>query len=299
MLSLLKPHGYAFRGLDVGGDWLLAFPADEVVRCYAILSGECRLWLGDEPQPVQLVAGDFVLLPHGQALRIGSRTDAPAIELESLFSMACDGDVAVLNGGGDFRGVGGYFDFESPHAARLLEALPPVVRFGADADRAALLWFVERLMGELREPRLGGALIAEHLVQTLLVEALRLHMAGERQGAPGWLTGLADPRLRPALDVMHARPGDRWTLASLAAAAGMSRSSFAGRFKDRLGEPALAYLTRWRMLVAADRLSRGGTIATIAPALGYDSESAFGTAFKRVTGTSPRRYVRANAAGPR
>ena len=98
------------------------------------------------------------------------------------------------------------------------------------------------------------------------------------------------------LDALHAEPGRRWTLDALARLAGMSRSSFAMRFKDRVGEPVMDYLTRWRMMLAADRLSRGGlSIAQVAPMVGYDSESAFGAAFKRVMGRSPRRHVKATA----
>ena len=300
MLSLLKPRGYGFRGVDAGGAWCIPIPADEVVRCYAILSGGCRLDLDGAP-PLALAAGDFVLLPHGQALRLGSGADAPPTDLDTLIALVGDGEVAVINGGGDVRGVGGYFEFESPYAALLLGALPPVVHFGAEADKAALLWFVERLMQELRAPRLGGALIAEHLVQTLLVEALRLHVAEAGAGTPGWLAALGDRRLRAAIGAMHAEPGRRWTLDALAAVAGMSRSSFADRFKASVGEPALAYLTRWRMMLAAERLGDGVSIAVVAPSLGYESESAFGAAFRRVTGESPGRFgrkARGSAPGP-
>ncbi len=89
----------------------------------------------------------------------------------------------------------------------------------------------------------------------------------------------------------------KWTLEALARVAGMTRSSFAVRFKDTVGEPAMDYLTRWRMMVASDRLANGGmSIAVVAPTVGYESESAFGAAFKRVIGTSPRQFVKASAA---
>jgi AraC-like DNA-binding protein len=183
------------------------------------------------------------------------------------------------------------------HAERLLGMLPPIVHIHAEADKAALRGSIERLMRELREPQPGRTLIAEHLAQALLIEALRLHLAEHGRHSTGWLFALADRQMRAVLAAMHAEPGRKWTLEALAKVAGMSRSSFAVRFKDTVGEPAMDYLTRWRMMVAADRLSNGGMpIALVAPTVGYESESAFGAAFKRVIGYSPRQFAKATAA---
>lgn len=289
ILSLLRPAVYGFRGLDVGGDWSLRLPAVEVIRCYAVRTGACGLWLEGDVAPVRMVAGDFVLLPHGQALVMGSHPDAPPVDLDSFFATA-DGETAVVEGGGSCSGLGGYFALTGATAASLLEALPPVVRLDASTGDAGLWWLVERLMSELRRPRPGGRLIAEHLSQTLLVEALRLHLAAAPGSKGNWLALLADAPLARAVGAMHADPGARWTLQALAAVAGMSRSAFAQRFTETCGEPAIAYLARWRMLLAAERLARGVPICVIAHDLGYGSESAFGAAFRRITGTSPGRY---------
>lgn len=296
ILSLLRPNSYGFRGLDAGGDWALNFPADAGVRCYAIQSGGCWLTVDGETAPVRLADGDFVLLAGGRGYRLHGAADGVPIDAFRFFPSVPAGETAVLNGGGDVAGVGGYFGFEGPHADLLLALLPPVVHIRAEAERAGLRGSIERLMRELRDPQPGGALIAEHLAQALLIEALRLHLADAAHRRVGWLFALADPRIRPVLDALHAEPGRRWTLDALARLAGMSRSSFALRFKDRVGEPVMDYLTRWRMMLAADRLSRGGlSIAQVAPMVGYDSESAFGAAFKRVMGRSPRRHVKATA----
>lgn len=288
ILSLLKPRAYGFRGLDIAGAWSLHLPRYDVIRCYALTSGTCGLWL-EGNDPVWLAAGDFVLLPHGSALVMGSARDAPPVDLDAFFATA-DGETSVMAGGGECSGLGGYFELGGTAAAPLLQALSPVMRLERGAVHAGLSWLVERLMGELRVPRAGGRLIAEHLAQTLLVEALRLHMASDPGGRGGWIAGLGDPQLARALGAMHARPGDRWTLAGLAKVAGLSRSAFAQRFAQVCGEPAMAYLTRWRMLLAADRLLKGDTIARIAIDLGYGSESAFGAAFRRIIGASPGNY---------
>jgi len=296
ILSLLKPSGYGFRGLDAGGDWALVFGPGDGVRCYAVESGACWLALEGEAEPVRLTAGDFVLVPGGRPYRLYSPPDASPTDAFRFFPTVPAGETAVLNGGGDVQGVGGFFGFEGMHAELLLGMLPPLVHIRAEANKAALRWSIERLMREMREPQPGSTLIAEHLAQALLIEALRLHLAEHSHDSTGWLFALADRRLRAVIAAMHAEPGRKWTLAALARVAGMSRSSFAVRFKDKVGEPAMDYLTRWRMMVASDRLANNGMpIALVAPIVGYESESAFGAAFKRVMGYSPRQFARATA----
>ncbi len=296
ILSLLRPNSYGFRGLDAGGDWALAFGPDDSLRCYAIQSGGCWLAIEGWLEPIPLAAGDFVLLSGGRSYRLYSAAAAPPIDAFRFFPTVAAGETAVLNGGGGVLGVGGYFAFEGMHADLLLGLLPPVVHLRAEADKAALRWSIDRLMRELREPQPGSTLIAEHLAQALLVEALRLHLAEQSHHSTGWLFALADRRMRAVIAAMHAAPGRKWTLQALAKVAGMSRSSFAVRFKATVGEPAMDYLTRWRMLLAADRLANGGLpIALVAPAVGYESESAFGAAFKRVMGYSPRQFAKAAA----
>jgi AraC-like DNA-binding protein len=296
ILSLLKPNSYGFRGLDAGGDWALAFAQDDGIKCYAIQSGSCWLAMEGASAPSRLAAGDFVLMPGGKAYSLYSSPDAPPIDAFRFFPTVPAGETAVLNGGGGVLGVGGYFGFEGMHAELLVGMLPPVVHIRAEADKAGLRWSIERLMRELREPQPGSALIAEHLAQALLIEALRLHLAEQSHHRTGWLFALADRQMRAVIAAMHAEPGRKWTLEALARVAGMSRSSFAVRFKDTVGEPAMDYLTRWRMMVASDRLANGGMpIAVVAPNVGYESESAFGAAFKRVMGYSPRQFAKVAA----
>ena len=155
-------------------------------------------------------------------------------------------------------------------------------------------------MQELREPQAGGILVAQHLAHMLLVQALRLHMAEGLRGGVGWLFALADKQMSAAINSMHEDPAHRWTLRELAKRAGMSRSTFALKFKQTVGASPMEYLTRWRMLLAGDRLTNSGDpISVIALSLGYESESAFSTAFKRVMGCSPRQYSRGgNAPAP-
>jgi AraC-like DNA-binding protein len=125
----------------------------------------------------------------------------------------------------------------------------------------------------------------------MLVQALRLHLGEGLKGGVGWLFALADKQMSAAINAMHGDPAQRWTLQDLAERAGMSRSTFALKFKERVGASPMDYLTRWRMLLAGDKLSNSNDpISVIARSLGYESESAFSTAFKRVMGCSPRQH---------
>lgn len=293
VLSLLRPQSYAFRGLDAGGRWAVDFPPGPGIKCYALTAGQCWLWMDGDDKPVPLVAGDCVLLPRGHAFRLGSASDAPARDALELFSAFQMGAVVTINEGGGCTGVGGYFDFFGPHADLLLRLLPPVIHVHAETDKATLRQSIERLMLELLDPRPGGALLASHLAQMLLIQALRLHLTDRAAPGVGWLFALADRRIGAALVAMHAEPGHRWTLLALAQHVGMSRSNFADRFKATVGEAPMEYLTRWRMHLAADRLARTHEpVAAIAYALGYESESAFSVAFKRVIGCPPGQYAR-------
>jgi AraC-like DNA-binding protein len=293
VLSLLRPDSYAFRGLDAGAPWAICFEAGEGLKCYAVQFGECWLWLDGATEPTRLAAGDFVMLPKAIGFRLGSDREIGPEDAETFFSSFPPGDLATLNGGGSCSGVGGYFSFSGLNPDQLLQVLPPIVHIKNEEDKVGLRWLIERLMRELREPRPGGTLMAKHLAQTLLVEALRLYLDDQATERTGWLFALADRQMSAAITAMHAHPEFSWTVEALAREAGMSRSSFAARFKATVGEPAIEYLTRWRMMLAADRLSRTGvSISSIAADLGYESDSAFSAAFKRVFGCAPRKFVK-------
>lgn len=293
VLALLKPLSLMSGGFDMGGAWSIQFPRHEGVKCYALVSGQSWLTVQDLAEPVLLNAGDCFLLPSGRPFRMASDLSLPPVDAQTLFNFPMKGVVRTLNGGGGCFGVGGHFRLEGRHAGILLETLPAIVHIRKETDKAAMRWSIERMMLELREPQPGGFLIGQQLACMMLVQALRLHLAdGAVNGAgAGWIFALADRQMGAAIGAMHAAPGRRWTLQALAERVGMSRSSFAQKFKEMVGQAPMEYLTRWRMLLAGERLLHSGeSVAAIAQALGYESEAAFGTAFKRVMGCSPRQY---------
>src|SRR5271166_1117043 len=232
VLSLLKPRSYMFRGFDVGGPWSVQFPRHEGIKCYAVVSGQVWLSVEGVPDPVRLEPGDCFLLPRGRPFRLASDLTLPPVDALAIFAVPQDGAVASYNGGGDFFGVGGYFDFAGDHASILLGVLPPIVHIRKESDKAALRWSMERLIQELREPQPGGFLVAQHLAHTMLVQALRLHLAEGLSGGVGWLFALADKQMSAAINSMHNEPAHGWTIQKLAERAGMSRSTFALKFKQ-------------------------------------------------------------------
>jgi AraC-like DNA-binding protein len=297
VLSLLKLRNYMCGGFDMGGDWSIRFPPPQGIKCYALVSGHCWLSVDGVPEPVRLSSGDCFILPLGRAFVLASDLSLPPADAYALFNLPLQGAIRCINGGGGCFGVGGGFELAGPHADILLQSLPPIVHIRSASDKATMRLSLERLMQELRHPQPGGALIAQHLVTMMLIHALRLHFAEGLGSGVGWLFALADPQMSAAIHAIHAEPARRWTLQELAASACMSRSTFALRFKQTVGKSPMEYLTHWRMVLAGDRMAHSrDPISTIAFSLGYDSESAFSTAFKRIMGSSPRQYSRTRSA---
>ena len=283
VLSLLKPRSYSCGGFDVGGELSVQFPEHEGIKCYAVVSGQCWLSVEGVPDAVHLTAGDCFLLPRGRPFRLATDLTLPPVDaLTILATQQKNGGIAddqwrrrlLLSSAAHFALTGN-------HAGILLGVLPPIVHIRKESDKAAMRWSLERMRQELREPQPGGFLVAQQLAYMMLVQALRLHLAEGLRGGVGWLFALADKQMSAAITACTTIRRIRWTLQKLAQRAGMSRSIFALKFKETVGEPPMEYLTRWRMLLAGDRLvNSGDPISVIALSLGYESESAFSTAFK-------------------
>jgi AraC-like DNA-binding protein len=291
VLSLLKPHALVSSGFDAGGDWAVQFgDQHKMIKCYAVVSGGCWLSVDGVDAPVRLGAGDCFVLPTGRPFRLGSDVDGPAVPASEIFPPARRGGIVTIGDGGGLSLVGSRFAVSGNRAEMLLGLLPPIVHI-REQPAQALRWSVEQMMQELRDGRPGNALVMQHLAHLMLVQALRVHLDSAEGERNGWFFALADKKLAAALHAIHADPARAWNLTQLSEEAGMSRSTFALRFKERLGEPPMQYLARWRMLLACDRLEHSeDPVFTIALSLGYESESAFSTAFKRIVGCSPRRY---------
>lgn len=292
VIRLLRPRAVFTKGISGAGAWAVRYTEFGNPSFCAVTEGRCRL-LVDGQAPIELEAGDFVLLPATPGFTMSGFEPAVPRLVDPHAAPAPSDEVrhGDPDGPADVRMLGGYFLFDSPDAAMLVTLLPALVHVRG-VDRLTTL---VRLLGdEARGDRAGQNLVMFRLIEILLVEALR-SLPGE-QAAPGLLRGLADQRVAAAMRGMHGDPAQPWTVAELAREAGMSRSAFFERFTRAVGLPPMEYLIAWRMALAKRLLRRRDVpIDTVAEQVGYGSASTFSTAFRRHVGQSPGRYGRGAA----
>jgi AraC-like DNA-binding protein len=288
VFALLDVRGARCTRLEAAGKWAFHFPAKPALKFVALLRGECWLTLPGT-RPFALGAGDTFLLCNA---RYEIASDLGRKARDGIASFDWTRSNIARHGGDDTVLLGGSFEFGGANAELLLAALPSFMHIPASDRSAAILRSTLQMLDtELEAAQMGASLMVERMGDILLVQSLRAYVAKEGVETTGWLGALTDPRIGAALSLIHKDPGHRWTVDELASAVGVSRSGFALRFKALVGLPPLDYLTRWRMQRAREALRRKeASVATLAAALGYSSESAFGNAFKRVFGHAPKRY---------
>ncbi|RZI77171.1 MAG: AraC family transcriptional regulator [Variovorax sp.] len=276
---------------------LLEPGAERVVIFHLITDGECLVEMPGQA-PVQLVAGDAVLFTQGDAHRMASEAGLPPASgggrLAEVLSRR-PGRLAYGGGGARTRLVCGYLACDARLASMLLQGLPPLVKVNV-RDSSAGTWLeasVRYALAEARSPRPGGAGVLAKLAEVLFVEVLRLYMNGQGEGRTGWLAGVGDRIVGAALNALHKNPAKAWTLDELARTAGTSRSVLAERFQLLVGTSPIQYLTQWRMLLAANLLSRSNApLTSIAEDVGYQTDTAFSRAFRREYGAPPAAWRR-------
>ncbi|SER01174.1 AraC-type DNA-binding protein [Lentzea xinjiangensis] len=290
-IGLLRPHTVIDPGLHAAGSWAVRFDAFPHVKMGGVVRGECWLAL-DGHEPVLLQEGDFYLLSDPPSYLLASSLTEEPFAARPLWDTAANGAVRIgPESEEDTYLCGGYFRFDEPNAALLLDVLPRLVHVKAADPRNRLLAHVTNLLSsEVESNAVGRSLVLDHLAQILFVHVLRAH-ADQTDRPAGWLGALNDDGIGAALRAMHADVAHRWTLEELAGISRMSRSAFAAAFKKQVGTTPVEYLIQWRMSLARDALRRNiRSISELAVATGYESESAFSTAFRRVAGASPKQF---------
>lgn len=292
VIELLHPRAVFANLISGRGDWAVRFAAYGRPGFCILLEGGCRLTV-DGHAPVDLAAGDFVLLPTTPAFALsgGGAARPVLLDPERLPRDGSEVRYGDTDGALGMRSLGGAFAFDDADPALLVSLLPPVVHVRGSPRLSQL---VEMVSQETTGGRPGSAAVLSRLAELLLIEAMRATSGAD--APPGLLKGLGDERLAMALQAMHAHIDHAWTVSELAKAAALSRSSFFERFSRTVGVAPMDYLLRWRMRVAQDLLRQGQLgIARIAERVGYGSASAFGTAFRRHMGVSPGRLARDSA----
>jgi AraC-like DNA-binding protein len=291
ILDLIEVRSVVSGGSAVRGRWQTGSPIDDDLKFIAVVRGHARIDTDGLDRPIEMGEGDVVVLNGRSWLTLeGGSGDEPPVRVEppAAGSHIRPDDAAAA--GADVL-IGGRVELNPTGRQLLLRALPPVVHVGRSSTVGPQLrGHVQRLFEEIVADRAGSDFAIRQYGQLLVLDVVRGFMHDAEMPA-GWLKVLADERLRPALALIHEQPAKAWSLEDLARASSMSRSTFAERFRTAAGTPPLAYLIDWRMLLAQRDLRSPDTrIRPLALQLGYSSESAFSSAFKRHVGESPVSY---------
>lgn len=292
-LHFLRMSGVLYSRPELTAPWGLELPPlPDHMMFHVVISGRCWLEVqGAEPSVLQ--AGDFVLVPHGDGHRLLSEPGVAAANLFDLpRELVSERYETFRHGGGGAATtmVCGVVRFDDPAALQLVRLLPSIIRIEASSS-PEMDWIQSTLRymaAEARELRPGGETVITRLADILVIQAIRSWIAQDPAAQKGWLGALRDKQIGRAISLIHRNPDHPWTVASLASEVAMSRSAFAARFTELVGEPAMHYMASWRMHVALTWLKEDKvTLAELASRLGYQSEAAFSRAFKRFMGVSP------------
>lgn len=307
VLSMLRVSSVLSSRFEGRGAWAFRFPAYQGIKFGGVLAGRFHLWIEGSQAPLTLEPGDFYMLTDGQPFYSASDPGRAPLDGPATYRSIRSADGVVrYRGEGESNGNGeggtrrdhervtiasGRFTFENDVTGKLLSHLPPLIHLrAAELGSQALSRVLDLLEWETTGLHAGADIARSSLAALVLVHVLRTYLASTPQ-PQGWLGALADPKIGSALSMMHAQPGERWTVESLAYAVGMSRTAFATRFRRQVGSAPVEYLAQWRMTIACSALKHSEeSLTDIASRIGYLSDTAFSIAFKRSTGQSPGRF---------
>lgn len=296
VLNTLELKGWLSSRRELVRPWRYDFAASKDSMFHILNEGGAYLQIEGETKPIRLEDGDVVLFPTGHPHSLYDDSASPLTRLVRLdynpqrgievVNMDASGEKPIL-----FCGA---FHFEYPHGFPLLHRLPTLIHISGKDGRlnegfADILRMIAR---ESASGRSGAEVMLNRLTELLFIQVIRLWMDQQAQSSVGWIGALRDQPISTALSLIHQSPARKWTVNELAEAAALSRSAFSARFSALVGEPPMAYLTRWRMLRATRLLKNEVSVNTIAELLGYESEAAFRKAFKREIGVPPAEYRR-------
>lgn len=306
VLRAVRLTGAVFIDVDVTVPWATFAPqsrhliplimpdAQHLISYHLVTEGECYA-VQKGHDPVKLQAGDLIVFPQGDHHTLASD---PSLRAPGSFDIT-DVDLSsqrpwkIVGGGGGrdrIKLVCGFLGCDVRPFNPLLAALPAQIHCsGKNPDcNARLSHFYQMAVMESHGQRMGGESILAKLSELLFIELVRMYLEALPKEQTGWLAGLRDRHVGQTLSLMHAQPARDWTLETLSAEVGLSRSALADRFTEFVGLPPMQYLAKWRMQIASGLLTQGqSNIAKIAVDVGYESEAAFSRAFKKVVGMPP------------
>ena len=317
VLRAVRLSGALFFDIRASAPWVGASPStvdiaaavmpgvEHVISFHAVISGSCWAALDNDPAPpIRMNSGDVVVFPGGAPNVMSSSPGGTGEPNMDIYHRPADNEQLpyrlIHGGGGDeyTRFICGYLGCDSRPFNPLLSALPPIFAVRKPPNQES--WIIDLFCHALAQggnKRAGTQTILAKLSELMFVEAIRYYIESLPAHSLGWLPGLRDRHIGKALQLIHGRPSENWTIDLLAREAGLSRTAFSERFVHFVEVPPMHYLVQWRMQVASRLLEeRGMSIAQVGSAVGYESEAAFSRSFKRLLGVSPgawRKWKRA------
>jgi AraC-like DNA-binding protein len=312
VLSAVRLNGALFFNAEFSAPWCimssgavgiephLPFKNAHLIMFHFLTEGRAYALLGEER--VELNAGDIVVLPGGDSHYLGNgpRRGEPVDSFREFAGSLADGLKAVQFGGGGeiTKFVCGYMACDPRLCEVFLSGLPRILRVPV-ASGPSGKWIENSIRFSVDAPGgAGSSLVMGKLSEVLFVETLRSYINTLSEEQTGWLAGLRDPNLAKALALMHRDPAREWTVDALAKDVGLSRTRLADRFRHFLGMSPIAYLTDWRMRIAAEALEKTDkSVVEVAMDVGYNSEAAFNRAFKRIYNAPPAQFRQSRKGG--
>ncbi|WP_436758126.1 AraC family transcriptional regulator [Streptosporangium sp. V21-05] len=301
LLGRMHVEGSWYAALKALGPWAVTFETAPLARLVIVVEGTCLLTSSDVEAPMELSAGDCIVVQPGIGFSLQDRLGRPTMHCEAVFARATGREATVGESGPVTAIQSGRFSFDAAAAEPLMPLLPPILRIRLDEERSAAVRATLDLMAaESDGDGMGAGSIIDRLADVLFIQVLRAWCAADDGPGAGWIAALRVPPLAVALRALHSDLARPWTVADLAREAAMSRSAFAALFRDVVGEPPLSYLTSWRVYRAKALLKETRhSLSEIAVSVGYDSDTALSRAFRRFEPLPPGAWRRAQTGGPR
>lgn len=301
-LHALRMSGTFYTRSELTAPWGVDLPPmPDCLMFHLVTRGSCLVRFADGGDQ-RLQTGEFALLPHGEGHVIADDAATEAVDIFALHRELIGPRYELLNHGGGgavTHLICGAVAVADPAAQRVVSLLPRIITMPMHTPANEwLLSSIRLMMSEAETLRPGGDTIITRVSDILVVQAIRYWLETDPRARTGWLGALHDARIGKAIALVHRRPTHGWTVENLAAAVGMSRSAFAARFQELVGETPMHYVRAWRFAVATSWLKETDLpLAAIATRLDYESEASFHRAYKRWSGQTPgavRRNARAS-----
>ena len=285
-----------FTRLDATAPWGVDSPGEPLVKFVLLTQGAAILNTSASTTPIALNAGDVFIMLDEQAYSLRDHPDSPVMCCADVEALRAGNRIGIGGGGALTSFISGAFPLDALEAGPLLKALPPLLHLRLKGERCVSFHSVlDMLALETGAPGLGSDAVVSRLFELMFVHAVRAYARQPDGPTRGWLAAIADRHLSRSMEAMHGDPAAGWTVASLAKEAGMSRSTFAARFKDVVGQAPLEYLTQWRVYCARRLLLQpNAVLADVSRQVGYESQAAFNRVFRRETAMTPGAFRKAH-----